>query len=1538
MSIRVRRRSRGAKKQHREHDLAREMSSRFRVSFSGVTLRTDAAAAQRAESAGARAYTDGTEIGFARGALAPQTAEGARRSAGGAETGVADGAFAPRTTEGARTLAHEFAHVAQLRGGNLGPLAPRLPTTEVAEWQARRAANAVMSGQAPRVSPLGPSGVLHDKGNDADSGPRVVTSNDEEALAVILKSLDAVTEPSQRSGLIQMLAGLAVQKGPVQGRAEERIRQLLSGDPKKDLGDHISAVMHLQDWVAKSRRAYSLLLYGRLWFADRSKAEVGSSLVVSAFQTWLHYQKGQFTIAFLRERITGSDPVAANLAGRIAADLLERENTPDAQKYRASYAALRAMVREHGWESYGALGAASATSRIFAALQVMRDQCVGAERAVRLGPVGDAWEDADTASLKRAITALGGRGVLRSGTGVGALVFTAENREETEHELLLSPATFTSEWLLEMARATTLAVDAGATLEARMEALHANARALDDFLGASAARNSDERQALFDLRHEYVEAWLSLLNQRFAPGAGLAAQYQRRIDEVERKFAHFDEVVAVRKFKASREHFGTYSRLWNEGNLKYPGNQALDEKFFFVMRDVLARERENLSDRYALGFSVNTGSAVIRMPPSDAYIPTDLRLVAALERDTSIFGMQAAIFMLYATNLSIHNIMLKMDVGSDSFRATQGARLSAMRTELEGFWNKGNFDAFFTKTDGYEQMLGNVVEKIKDRAKLDLLLNIAITLIAALVTWGAALAVRVAALSETLALARTARVVASMGTLMEVGVFTATELSLRGAVFGKELTVAGAVRTAATNLAFVGALKAVGKLAEPLGQGSAVRQLMFGHLMGFSGVAAVSATMTRIETGEWPPDVALFLAQTAATYLLLAGLHLSFQQLVAKPTLLKAAGARLENLKIANSALADSLRTRVNEGTLTAKDFEGIRSERIRLVEEVRALAQILRDGGVISAADMAAVNKMADGAAADAKAAVFVPPPTADPVVRALPAPETAEGLVRVGESNTYSFDPSRSRAGMDAMLMRYKERGYTVRGTNALMQVLDPRGRTRFVLAAGPVASTRLLLPMPSGQSPPTQDALTRATGLSEPQLSAARTQLAAINARTEATLAAEYPDHTVLATLALLVEQSSVIQGPWPIDSIRGVADALVLERGIPRVAVRRLFASIDPKRLPGLFADFHDIVTSPKVKPGSQFLIADDLIPKNSLTLIDAWRRMQRRGLELPADMDRRAVRGLARQIDKMPGGWEQWISGIAREKRADSLRAMSGLVDPRVRLPQDITEVLEYVSADVANQPGLSPLTGTSGEDFVKQVESRSPAGRFSDPTLRMVYVAKVDRLRMDAARLQQGQMARGDWENIVGRANEVRQTAAVLLSGGRILVSDRDVGPKGPLPNVDLASFALPGGGHVKNAPKGMEVHLDLLFTESAGALVALELTTAELGLPGPCRMLDPQDPSYGGDLDWSALDKSIASHRKFMQAVKIYQLGKMAAALGTAWSGQPVNPAMLRIRAGDFSAPAARALENLGFQLERSDGVRETAAQIAARKSSRSP
>lgn len=132
----------------RDRKVIEEMEAAFGVSFTDVQLRTDRGATQRAAELGARAYTDGREIGFARGE------------------------FAPTTHDGLRTIAHEFAHVAQMRGGTGGRLPlvsvglgsvrsfiPDAALDDEVEADAEVAATAVVDGRTPEVADLALAGL-----------------------------------------------------------------------------------------------------------------------------------------------------------------------------------------------------------------------------------------------------------------------------------------------------------------------------------------------------------------------------------------------------------------------------------------------------------------------------------------------------------------------------------------------------------------------------------------------------------------------------------------------------------------------------------------------------------------------------------------------------------------------------------------------------------------------------------------------------------------------------------------------------------------------------------------------------------------------------------------------------------------------------------------------------------------------------------------------------------------------------------------------------------------------------------------------------------------------------------------------------------------------------------------------------------------------------------------------------------------------------------------------------------------------------------
>jgi hypothetical protein len=116
------------------------MERAFGTSFDGVRLRNDGLSAARAASLGALAYTDGSEVGFGAGS------------------------FTPRSREGLRTIAHEFAHVAQSRGGvrgipghPAGTIRARRPDStdsDAVEAQAEEAATNIVEGRRPDLDDL----------------------------------------------------------------------------------------------------------------------------------------------------------------------------------------------------------------------------------------------------------------------------------------------------------------------------------------------------------------------------------------------------------------------------------------------------------------------------------------------------------------------------------------------------------------------------------------------------------------------------------------------------------------------------------------------------------------------------------------------------------------------------------------------------------------------------------------------------------------------------------------------------------------------------------------------------------------------------------------------------------------------------------------------------------------------------------------------------------------------------------------------------------------------------------------------------------------------------------------------------------------------------------------------------------------------------------------------------------------------------------------------------------------------------------------
>jgi hypothetical protein len=214
---------------------------------------------------------------------------------------------------------------------------------------------------------------------------------------------------------------------------------------------------------------------------------------------------------------------------------------------------------------------------------------------------------------------------------------------------------------------------------------------------------------------------------------------------------------------------------------------------------------------------------------------------------------------------------------------------------------------------------------------------------------------------------------------------------------------------------------------------------------------------------------------------------------------------------------------------------------------------------------------------------------------------------------------------------------------------------------------------------------------------------------------------------------------------------------------------------------------------------------------------------------------------------------------------------------------------------------------------------KSPGGRFSDPNVRADFKGMIDRFRSLLADLRVGANIE---RNIVGQRDEILAVFAWLEAGGEVFA----VGPVVKV-RINPALFELPREYKLINAREALPLQMDVGTKTVNGRLVLVETTTGELSLPEALKGLDPQGglPS-GGTIDLAKLDTDIASHRKFIQMIKIRAAAKFAMELSKAFYGLTGSKALVQlpemvIRVPRSSAPARRVAEGLEFRVEVTGG-----------------
>jgi hypothetical protein len=208
------------------------------------------------------------------------------------------------------------------------------------------------------------------------------------------------------------------------------------------------------------------------------------------------------------------------------------------------------------------------------------------------------------------------------------------------------------------------------------------------------------------------------------------------------------------------------------------------------------------------------------------------------------------------------------------------------------------------------------------------------------------------------------------------------------------------------------------------------------------------------------------------------------------------------------------------------------------------------------------------------------------------------------------------------------------------------------------------------------------------------------------------------------------------------------------------------------------------------------------------------------------------------------------------------------------------------------------------------------SGGFQRAEARAEFEALIRRYRERVSDFQSSGVAdpseTGLLRNIEGLREEI-ETVLVAMEIGAQVFSLGDV--RAFRITIDPGHYRLPRGYRITDTPRSVEIQLDVGAQRASGRLLIIEATTGEISLPREWNGLDPQsgEPA-NGTISWTALTEGNASHRKWLQAVKLRAAAHFARDLGEAWGRQAVDLPELVIRVGRATAPARRALEAMGF------------------------
>lgn len=1228
--------------------------------------------------------------------------------------------------------------------------------------------------------------------------------------------------------------------------AQALIRDVLDGPA----GMRSNLILALEQLKHDQTLVWRLLLYG----LERP----GDLLGHGPFQHGLD-KSPDAIIAFLEATLKNPEEPYRSAAAAVVRRYLEGQFDPANAAHRSTYQRLQVLAARHALYGAGPLGIGAVRERIERNIDILLITLDAVVRPMDIDAPRETSQSTDKFKLDPMPRALAA--------------------------IRASLASQTPEALIAIDVRITNALEIAFLLPERISTIQQSIRGLGRLLPDDSVP-SDEIVVLQALRRRFVLALLAAPAQNsaisdFNAAEAIYSDMRNAVADV--KFARLS-----RLFDEARAAVGNGDGMHQSG--------GVDDPAFAGMSTLLKGYT-----RVFVGIFSPHGVGGTTAPVMFMSTPESLESTTQIETDLALYRVLGSMFLLFSVSLRYEHDMEQQEVRNADWRADIARQLRGIRAKIVDFWNREDYQGWVAAIDGVLADLNRLAYAINRGQQTDRDRRTAILLAATLVAGVVGIFVRAALIGVLLEASAGATRLAVAVTLAEATAFTATQIGLEHAVFGKPVTVRGVAERWIGNVAQFAAFGALSRVLGPLGgAGKTWLEFIGRHAAGLTLQIDIAALSLAIQGRGFPDDISHFLIETIGAYAIGASTGYIGGKMQNQAIQLRAREISEQGRDIEQRAVQAS-----NTGRFDEAAFNRLKQDVLAWLYRVETLNQFMRDTGVMKPAEHDAALEVINDMTGRIGAARWKSGATAPYTGQLLLEAGNVPGLVKVGQTGIYRYDPHHPPARLQDLVRSYQRipsLSTSFQGGTLVVRELGSH-RLLLLIGPGPVPAGLLAAPAPGATPPRALSFIESAAGgqLTKAGLASMTNLLNNIYPNLSTLLEAQ--GDAGMAALSILIAHRTALSR-WPVNAIRGLATALELPRAITRSNLERFFARPSAE-VAQLFDDFADVADMPGVN-----LTFRQPATQRTIILIGLYRALRR--FKLPDGMDESAHRGMLRMlVDLGRDALLNLIRDMPPERRLAEFHRNDPLATqpPVVPLAQ---QILDRNAGDLRPGINLGSAAQTPAQVRALIEQFAGNHGATLDAHIPARIEATIATFRLHLRNIAGG--IETDGRNVDGVREEFRALMLFLEDGARILSFSRMLGEGAGdafQAEINVGWHPLRGRITVLHAPTAAQVQIDVLAHKIDYGIVIQEVAFSHLELPRPLSALATSTGAV--TIDHGLLGET-SSHRKWKQILKYIALQEFGVELARAWGGTPLQVRII-VKYASASPDARAALTNLGVE-----------------------